>query len=62
MNRIVKRNLPVSELPEGWRAGLPAEGRVRVVIEVESEKPRDAIEPISLSEILARRNDATKPA
>ena len=37
MNRIVKRHLPVAELPKDWRNGLPADARVSVEISVESE-------------------------
>lgn len=37
MNKIVKRHLPVSELPKDWRVELPNEARVRVEIELENE-------------------------
>ena len=55
MNKIVKRHLPVSELPANWRTELPADVRVRVEIEVESEEHEGAAGPPSLDEILARR-------
>jgi hypothetical protein len=37
MNKIVKRHLPVSELPKNWHVELPDEARVRVEIELENE-------------------------
>jgi hypothetical protein len=55
MNKIVKRHLPVSELPADWRTELPADVRVRVEIEVESGEHDSAAGVPSLDEILARR-------
>jgi hypothetical protein len=42
MNKIVKRHLPVAELPMTWRAELPGEALVRVEIQVE-KKPRGTV-------------------
>jgi hypothetical protein len=39
MNKIVKRHLPVRELPKAWRGELPDQAFVRVEIEVEREPP-----------------------
>jgi hypothetical protein len=55
MNKIVKRHLPVSELPADWRTELPADVRVRVEIEVESREHEGVVGLHSLDEILARR-------
>jgi hypothetical protein len=40
MNKIVRRHLPVSELPSEWRGELPDEARVRVEIEIEKSTSR----------------------
>jgi hypothetical protein len=42
MNKIVKRHLPVTELPKTWRGELPDQALVRVEIEVEKE-PTSAV-------------------
>jgi hypothetical protein len=55
MNKIVKRHLPVSELPADWRAEFPADVHVRVEIEVESKEHEGAPGLPSLDEIFARR-------
>jgi hypothetical protein len=55
MNKIVKRHLPVSELPAAWRTELPADVHVRVEIEVEGKEHEGAAGLPSLEEILARR-------
>lgn len=35
MNRIVRKHVPVSELPRSWQADLPKDAHVSVEIEVE---------------------------
>ena len=49
MNRIVRRHYPASKLPEELREGLPADARVTVQVETETEQGK----PMPLEELFA---------
>ena len=56
MNRIVRENYPVSDLPENLREGLASDARVRVVVEV----VESAAGIPSLEELWAMRRPTTR--
>jgi hypothetical protein len=41
MNRIIKRHVPVGDLPKDWQSELPEYSYVDVEIRVEEGRPRD---------------------
>lgn len=56
MNRIVKRHVPVAELPEPLREGLDPEAFVTVEVTVEGAAEEDE-PPMSLDEMFALRQN-----
>lgn len=58
MNRIVREHYPVEKLPEDLREGFSEGAAVTVTIEVETDRPRQALKRLSVLEARALAQQA----